>query len=260
MHTLTSATYSLARRLSLESSRSRLRAAAAVIVCLAAILAALPSAVRADDSCGDVNGDGNITPVDALTILQAAVGVEVPLACGAASAAAGGSNATAGEDGCGDVNGDGNISPVDALMVLNRSVGFEIEFSCPAPSTARNRVRYLNGLVCREKDFNSVLRLPSEDMRWESVSGVHSAYQDYDKPQLGGGWKVTLGPCGSRDFSDLVNLPEDALVRIQLELDDIFGFVELSFYNEGPIGSQAGDAAPFAVMRFPAPAGIRAAE
>jgi hypothetical protein len=209
----------------------------------------------AQDECGDVNGDGNVTTVDALTILQAAVGVQVTLSCpGAASLAA--PTVVAGEDGCGDVNGDGNISPSDALLVLSRSVGFDVEFACPPGTAARNRVRYLNGLICEGEEFNSVLRLPSENLRWESFSGVHSPYQDYDKPQLGGGWTVTLGDCGSTNFSDLVNLPADSLILIRLELDDFLGFVEISFYNEGPMALHAGDAGPFAVMRLPAPAGI----
>jgi len=218
-----------------------------------------PSTARAQDTCGDVNGDGNITTVDALTILNVAVGVPITLAC-PATAAFSAPNAVAGEDGCGDVNGDGNVSPSDALLVLNRSVGFEVEFSCPVTSTARNRVRYLNNLICKGEDFTSILRLPSEDMRWESLSGEFSPYQDYDKPQLGGGWSVTLGDCGSTTFSDLVNLPADALVQIRLELNDFFGFVELNFYNEGPIAFRAGDAVPFAVMRLPAPAGLGVSE
>jgi len=213
---------------------------------------------RAEDECADVNGDGNITTVDALTILQAGVGAQVTLNCPSTASLAA-PTAVAGEDGCGDVNGDGNISPSDALLVLSRSVGFEVDFTCPVTTTARNRVRYLNGLICRGEEFNSVLRLPSENLRWESLSGVHSPYQDYDKPQLGGGWTATLGDCGSTEFSDLVNLPADSLILILLELNDFFGFVELSFFNEGPMALHAGDAAPFAVMRAPAPAGIGAA-
>lgn len=235
------------------------RALFVALLCTAATWIDGPATARAQETCGDVNGDGNITTVDALTILNVAVGVPVELACPAA-ATIGTPTAVAGEDGCGDVNGDGNVSPSDALLVLNRSVGFEVEFSCPVASTARNRIRYLNRLICKGEDFTSVLRLPSEDMRWESVSGEASPYQDYDKPQLGGGWTVTLGPCGSTTFSDLVNLPADALVQIRLELNDFFGFVELNFYNEGPIAFHAGGAAPFAVMRLPAPAGLAVAE
>ena len=215
-----------------------------------------PGTSRAQDACADVNGDGNISPTDALVILNAAVGVEVPLECSDGAALDGG-NAVAPEDGCGDVNGDGQISPTDALMVLNRSVGVEIEFSCSGGAAVRNRVRYLNALVCNDKVFTSTLRLPAEDLQWQSRSGVHSAYKDYDKEQLGGGWEVTLGTCGSRDFSDLVNLPEGRLVRVELGLSD-FGTLDLTFWNEGPIALTAG--VPLGVVSVPAPAGLSRAK
>lgn len=215
-----------------------------------------PSIALAQDECGDVNGDGSVTTVDALTILQAAVGVQVSLSCPSPGASVALPGAVAGEDGCGDVNGDGNLSPSDALLVLSRSVGFEVEFSCPVASTARNRVRYLNALVCKDEVFTSVLRLTSEDLEWESLSGEYSPYQDYDQPQLGGGWHVTLGDCGSATFSDLVNLPESARILIRLDLNPFFRFVELNFYNEGPIDPSNVGAPPFAVMRVPAPAGV----
>jgi hypothetical protein len=215
-----------------------------------------PGIAQAQEACGDINGDGNISPVDALTILNAAVGVEVNFACPSPASIETG-NATAPADGCGDANGDGMISPVDALLVLNRSVGFDVEFNCPAGTDARNRVRYLNSLICQGENFNSVLRLPAESMRWESVSGVASEYQDYNKEQLGGGWKVSLGPCGDRDFTDLVNLPEGRLIRVELELTGIFNFVDLTFWDEAPLLT-AGDeeAEPIARIRFEAPDGI----
>ncbi len=34
-----------------------------------------------DDSCGDVNGDGQITATDALSVLQKAVGIDTPFQC-----------------------------------------------------------------------------------------------------------------------------------------------------------------------------------
>jgi hypothetical protein len=227
-----------------------------IFVASAALWIGMPCFVQAQETCGDINGDGNISPVDALTILNAAVGVEVNFACPSAASIETG-NATAPADGCGDANGDGNISPVDALLVLNRSVGFDVEFNCAAGSDARNRVRYLNSLICQGEDFSSVLRLPAESMRWESVSGVASEYQDYNKEQLGGDWRVSLGPCGNREFPDLVNLPEGRLIRVELELDDLFGFVDLTFWNEAPLLT-AGDAEaePIARIRFEAPPGI----
>ncbi len=216
------------------------------ILLLALVCVVAPGLGHAADECGDVNGDGGFSPVDALLILNASVGVEVDLAC------------TTGADGCGDVNGDGNLSPVDALLVLNRSVGFDVEFNCAASSLPRNRVRYLNRLACHDKAFKSVLTLTAEGLEWESRSGQPSEYQDYDKDQLGGGWNVTLGACGSRHLSDLVDLPAGRLVRVELTLG-LFNSIDLAFFNEAPIALTAGTEEPLAVISVPAPPGLSTA-
>ena len=223
----------------------RTRCIAIAFATVAAMASASLAVVAPGDECGDINGDGNVSTVDALIILNGSVGVDVDLLC------------STGADGCGDVNGDGNMSPTDALLVLNHSVGIPVEFSCPGGAAVRNRVRYLNSLVCNDKVFTSVLTLTAEDLTWQSRSGTASAYQDYDKEQLGGGWEVTLGACGTRDFTDLVEPDPGMLVRVELTLG-LIGNLDLKFFHEGPIPLTAGDE-PFAVLSVPAPAGLSAA-
>lgn len=65
-------------------------------------------------SCGDPNGDGEVTATDALISLTAAVGIEQ---CGLAVC---------------DANGDGKVTASDALVLLKVAVGEPIELNCPA--------------------------------------------------------------------------------------------------------------------------------
>ena len=57
---------------------------------------------------GDVNGDGNITAVDARLVLQSVAGLK---------------ELTAKEQEAADVNGDGNVSAVDARAILQVVAG-----------------------------------------------------------------------------------------------------------------------------------------
>lgn len=66
-----------------------------------------PTPTPAPDHDGDVNGDGEITTVDALLVLRAALGIS-ELSNEQASRA--------------DVNGDGNITTVDALIILRMTL------------------------------------------------------------------------------------------------------------------------------------------
>ena len=60
-------------------------------------------------TCGDVDGDGNITANDALMILRASVGMET---------------LTPEQSALADVDGDGSVTANDALAVLRYSIGF----------------------------------------------------------------------------------------------------------------------------------------
>ncbi|MDM8539805.1 cohesin domain-containing protein [Desulfococcaceae bacterium HSG9] len=60
---------------------------------------------------GDVNGDGDITPADALCAFEKYMTI-CPTSCGIKCA-----------DVCGDVNGDGDTTPADALCIFNKYLG-----------------------------------------------------------------------------------------------------------------------------------------
>lgn len=79
---------------------------------LIAILSPLVTTIRPvpANACasGDLNGDGQVTAVDALLALQIAVGLTPTTTSALAN---------------GDVNGDGKITAADALLILRRAVG-----------------------------------------------------------------------------------------------------------------------------------------
>ncbi|HYC55495.1 MAG TPA: CAP domain-containing protein [Candidatus Binatia bacterium] len=74
---------------------------------------AIVTAVTAALLCGDGSGDGNVTALDALLALKAAVGAA----------------------GCSlqlcDVNGSGGLTASDALLVLKYAVGSDVALECP---------------------------------------------------------------------------------------------------------------------------------
>ena len=70
---------------------------------------------------GDVDGDGNITSADALTILRASVGL---------------SSLSPEQTKLADVDGDGNVTSADALLVLRHSVGLSSNENIGKPIAA----------------------------------------------------------------------------------------------------------------------------
>ena len=68
---------------------------------------------KSDIAPGDANGDGNINNVDAMQVLQAAVGLL--------------DQSKINYNAC-DVNGDGSVNNVDAMMILQFAVGLLTEF------------------------------------------------------------------------------------------------------------------------------------
>lgn len=65
-------------------------------------------------ACGDVNGDGSVNSVDALSILQYEAGLILTLR----------------EPDRADVNGDGAINSVDATLILQREAGLLARLNC----------------------------------------------------------------------------------------------------------------------------------
>jgi hypothetical protein len=63
----------------------------------------------------DVNGDGTITPQDALCVFQKYLGI-CPTSCGPCEAI------------CGDINGDGSTTPGDALCIFQEYLGIGCEY------------------------------------------------------------------------------------------------------------------------------------
>jgi hypothetical protein len=81
--------------------------------------------------CSDVNDDGQVTAVDALSVLKTAVGQPAPLQCSCVSC---GTSAATPEAlaHCADLNADGQVSALDALASLKLAVGQPQPFSCSA--------------------------------------------------------------------------------------------------------------------------------
>lgn len=77
------------------------------------IVAKLDLSGGATETCGDFNGDGNVTAADALGALLAGLGLEAcaPSVC--------------------DYNGDGSVSATDALAILHVAVGQSLPANCP---------------------------------------------------------------------------------------------------------------------------------
>jgi hypothetical protein len=226
---------------------------------LLAMLAATDAGAQSTH-CADVNGDEAVTTVDALMVLRRAVGIPIDFNCPSPSAVVIGTGSMEIE-GCGDVNGDGKTSTVDALIILQFSIGIPVEIKCPFVSQARNLIRYLNFLVCQDKEFlSTATEFPSEQ-KWESFSGVESPYQDWNKEIIPEEkFVVTTGKCGDIELFGSINLPPDIRVVMRLELGGLFGSsVVLRFFDEGPIGGalRAGDdAEPIAVLKGTLPAGV----
>jgi hypothetical protein len=85
--------------------------------------------------CADVTGDAQVTAVDALSVLNTAVGQPAPLQC---SCEACGTSNTSPEAlaYCADVSADGQVTALDALATLNIAVGQEQPFSCSCDACA----------------------------------------------------------------------------------------------------------------------------
>ena len=95
---------------------------ASIVAALAFVLALAPNAAA---KCGDFNDDGNITAVDALGVLNAAIGIQ---ACEIYRC---------------DVDGNGQISATDALRTLGMAVGTSQTALCPAdPSECLNDIEF----------------------------------------------------------------------------------------------------------------------
>ena len=78
------------------------------------LIGSLPAAV----TCGDANGDGGVSIVDALAIARHVAGLPPPPAVDTDAA---------------DVNADGSISIVDALLIARSVAGLSVVGSCLAP-------------------------------------------------------------------------------------------------------------------------------
>ena len=79
--------------------------------------------------CADVTGDGQVTAVDALSVLNTAVGQPAPLQCSCESCGTGNTSPEALAY-CADVSADGQVTALDALATLNMAVGQPQPFSC----------------------------------------------------------------------------------------------------------------------------------
>jgi hypothetical protein len=79
--------------------------------------------------CSDVNDDGQVTAVDALSVLKTAVGQPAPLQCSCVSCGTSASSPKALAY-CADLNVDGQVSALDALASLKLAVGQPQPFSC----------------------------------------------------------------------------------------------------------------------------------
>lgn len=79
--------------------------------------------------CADVNDDGQVTAVDALSVLKTAVAQPAPLQCSCTSC---GTDASSPEAlaHCADLNVDGQVSALDALATLKLAVGESQPFNC----------------------------------------------------------------------------------------------------------------------------------
>ena len=83
------------------------------------------AATDASAMCGDFNDDGNITAVDALGILNSAIGIE---SCELYDC---------------DVDGSGQVTATDALHTLDTAVGGQAMSDCPAdPSVCLNDIEF----------------------------------------------------------------------------------------------------------------------
>ena len=79
-------------------------------------------------NCGDLNGDQQVTATDALTSLQIAVGVAVPVACSCDDCTA--AQVPSAPAHCTDVDGDGSTTALDAFAITLVAVGAEAELGC----------------------------------------------------------------------------------------------------------------------------------
>lgn len=205
---------------------------------LALTLLVAPTAGAQSDHCADVNGDGKTTTVDALIVLNGAVGVPVTLNCPAQPATTDRSILAAiTPGGCGDVNGDGALTTVDALMILNYSIGVSVALKCASEPVSRNLIRYYNALVCNDKVFTSTVEVLPSGRKWTSTSGEYSEYQPWDEPTIGNTFKVSNGACGSETFTGAIELPEGHRVLMRFELGGFFNLPRLRFLDEGPINA-----------------------
>ena len=232
--------------------RGGARIAAALFATLFFTLCVPTAAGAQSDHCGDVNGDGNVTTVDALMVLRRAVGVPVEFNCPPASSVRADGSVAAMEAGaCGDVSGDGNTTTIDSLMILNYSIGVPVEFMCAVAPAGRNLIRYLNNLVCMQQIFTSTVTVKPSGRMWESESGVHSEYQGWDEPTIGPEFLVTTGECGDLELFGTINLPANTKILMELRLGGLFNNIpELAFFDEGPIDAlTTGDPVPLAVFR-----------
>lgn len=97
-----------------KSGRSR--AICSPLLCCALLLCGVSATpyvapTKAATIVGDVNGDGVVTPADALAILTSLVGDKVPAGYNIAN---------------GDADGDGQITSLDAQIILAYAVGLQV--------------------------------------------------------------------------------------------------------------------------------------
>ena len=92
-------------------------------------------AAEAFSLCADVTGDGQVTAVDALSVLNTAVGQPAPLQCSCEECGTGNTSPEALAY-CADVSADGQVTALDALATLNIAVGQAQPFSCSCAACA----------------------------------------------------------------------------------------------------------------------------
>jgi hypothetical protein len=203
-----------------------LRAAAVVLVLSSTSVSAQP------DACGDVNGDGNLSTVDALIVLRSTIGVDVDLGCPEVTGL--------DPDGCGDVNGDGIVSPLDSLILLNHAVGVTVDFDCALGTDARNLVRFTNTIVCMGAPFKATVEVLPSGKTWSARTGETSEYVEWDQYLIGDTFVVDMRACGERVLNGRVDLAKGHLVHMYLKRSEVFNTVQLSIVEEGPIAGLVG--------------------
>jgi len=182
-------------------------------------------AVNAYSLCADVTGDGQVTAVDALALLNTAVGQPAPLQCSCESC---GTSNTSPEAlaYCADLNVDGQVTALDALAALKIAVGQEQPFNCscdacgvtttttsstttttspdcPQPNALDERT-YIEIYTCAES-FQGSERYCADSNASDSIRFSHTGggqYEVRDVPDTGFIYNGTLN-CRTFDWTAL---------------------------------------------------------